>query len=102
MLAAWGSKTEEGKQPVRGMFSFLFLFFRVCLWVPPALDAACEVFIASSCARTFWLWFMGSVAVAHGLSYAKACGILLPQPGIEPMSHFMQGRFLTTGPSGNS
>ena len=40
VLAAWGSKTEEGKQPVRGMFSFLFLFFHLCLWVPPVLDAA--------------------------------------------------------------
>jgi len=31
-----------------------------------------------------------------------ACGILVPQPGIEPVSLVLQGRFLTTGPPGKS
>ena len=31
---------------------------------------------------------------------AMACGILVPQTGIEPASPALQGRFLTTGPSG--
>ena len=35
--------------------------------------------------------------VASRLSYPKACGILVPQPGIEPKSPALQGRFLTTG-----
>ena len=38
--------------------------------------------------------------VVSGLSYPKACGILVPQPGIEPMSLAFEGRFLTTGPPG--
>ena len=31
-----------------------------------------------------------------------ACGILVPQPGMEPMSPALEGRFLTTGPPGKS
>ena len=31
-----------------------------------------------------------------------ACGILVPPPGIEPMSPALQGGFLTTGPLGKS
>ena len=33
-------------------------------------------------------------------SCSVACGILVPQPGIEPVSLVLQGRFLTTGPPG--
>ena len=32
-------------------------------------------------------------AVMHGLSYLVACGILVPQPGIEPASPALQGGF---------
>ena len=42
---------------------------------------------------------VGSVVTVHGLSCSVACGILLPGPGIEPMSPALQGRFLTTGPT---
>ena len=42
----------------------------------------------------------GSVVVARGLSCSAACGILVPRPGIEPVSPALQGRFLTTGPPG--
>ena len=51
------------------------------------------------------LWtpeFAGSVAVAHGLSCYAACGILVPQPGIEHVAPALEGRFLTTGPPGKS
>ena len=47
--------------------------------------------------------------VAHGfclevcrLSCPITCGIWVPLPGIKPMSPALQGRFLTTGPPGNS
>ena len=39
-----------------------------------------------------------SLVVAHRLSCPAACGILIPQPGIEPMSPALEGRFLTSGP----
>ena len=42
-------------------------------------------------ARLWHLWQAGSVA---------ACGILVPQQGIEPTSCALQGRFLTTGSPG--
>ena len=45
---------------------------------------------------------MGSVVVVCGLSCLVACGILVPRPGIEPVSPVLQGRFLTTGPPGKS
>ena len=45
---------------------------------------------------------VSSVVVAHGLSCPTACGILVPQPGIEPASPSLAGRFLTTGPPGKS
>ena len=39
---------------------------------------------------------------ARGLSCLMACGILVPWPGIEPASPPLKGKFLTTGPWGNS
>ena len=44
----------------------------------------------------------GSVVVAHRLSCYTARGILVPGPGIEPVSPALQGGFLTTGPPGKS
>ena len=38
----------------------------------------------------------------QGLSCPMACGILLPQPGIEPMSPATEGRFPTSGLPGKS
>ena len=38
------------------------------------------------------------LVVAHRLSCPVACGILVPQPGIKPMSPALQGRVLTIGP----
>ena len=48
-----------------------------------------------------WFQCTGSV-VAHWLSCPKACGILVPQPGMEPESSALEGGFVTTGPSGKS
>ena len=48
------------------------------------------------------LWCMGSVAVAHRLSWTTARGILVPGLGVEPSSSSFQGRFLTAGPPGKS
>ena len=42
-----------------------------------------------------------SVVVARGLSCPVACGILVPQPGIEPSSPALGGGFFTTGPPGS-
>ena len=45
---------------------------------------------------------VSSVVVACGLSCPEACGILVPLPGIEPMSPALEGGFFTTGPPGKS
>ena len=45
---------------------------------------------------------VGSVVAVHGLSCPVACGILVPQLGIEPASPALEGGFLTTGPLGKS
>ena len=62
--------------------------------------------------RVQWLWHSGSLVVVHGLQSAGsvvavpglccpvASGILIPQPGIKPVSPALEGRFLTTGPPG--
>ena len=45
------------------------------------------------------LQHMDSLIVARGLSCPlRACGILVPQPGVKPPSPELQGKFLTTGP----
>lgn len=45
---------------------------------------------------------VGPVAVAQGLGCSTACETLVTQPGIEPMSSALQGRFLTAHPPGMS
>ena len=45
------------------------------------------------------LWPKGfSLVVALGLSCPVACAILVPQPGIEPVSAALESGFLTSGP----
>ena len=39
-----------------------------------------------------------SLVAACGLRCSAACGILVPQPGIEPISLALQSEFLTTAP----
>ena len=46
------------------------------------------------------LWNTGSVVVARGLRCTAACGILVPQPGIKPVSPALEGRFFTARPPG--
>ena len=52
--------------------------------------------------RALWLWRTVLVVEASGLSCPVACGILVPRPGIEPVSPALEGRFSTTGPPGKS
>ena len=43
------------------------------------------------------LQHVGSVVTAHGLSRSAAYVTLIPEPRVEPMSHALASRFLTTG-----
>ena len=42
------------------------------------------------------------LAVAWGLGCTVARGIIVPQPGIQPESPVLEGRFLSMGPPGKS
>ena len=46
----------------------------------------------------FWFWLHWVFVVACGLSCSMACGILVPRPGMEPVSLALEAGFLTTGP----
>ena len=43
-----------------------------------------------------------SSIVAEFRVHCSMWGVLVPRPGIEPMSPALEGRFLTTGPPGKS
>ena len=72
------------------------------------LISSCGVQVFSSCgagSRACGLCSLqhaGSLVVTRGLIYPAACGILIPQPGIEPVSPALEGGFFTTGPPGKS
>ena len=44
----------------------------------------------------------GSVVAELRLTCPEASGILVPQPGMEPVYPALEGGFLTTGPPGKS
>ena len=48
------------------------------------------------------LQFADLVAEAQEVSFPSAWGILVPQPGMEPVPLALQGEILITGPPGNS
>ena len=92
-------------------WSLFFFFLILFIWLHRVLVVARGIFAAacrlsrgagsrvrrlSSCGtRAPQLWCAGLVAPRH-------VGILVPQPGIEPVSPALEGGFLTTGPPGRS
>ena len=64
------------------LFGFLFVCFYWLCWVFTAV------------------WRLSSSCVSP--PYPPAWGIIVPQPGMEPTSPALEGRFLTTGPPGKS
>ena len=72
-------------------FSVQFFFF-YCVAAGRTFVVLCGIF--PCCALT--------VVAGGRLSCSKACGVLVPRPGIKPVSPALEGRFLTTGPPGKS
>ena len=70
-------------------------------WAPEHTGSVVATRGLSSCGARV-LECAGSVFAARRLSCPTACGILVPQRGIEPASTALEGRFLTTGPPGKS
>ena len=100
-------------------FFFYYLFVCLFIWLCRVLVAACGIFhcgvqaLRCGTRASFQLWCVGPRACrlsscgvqgsrAHRFSCPVACGILVPQPGIEPVSPALEGGFLTTGPPGKS
>ena len=52
-------------------------------------------------ASLYW-WLRDPVVAAHGLSCPVACGVLVPQPRIQPGSPDLEGGFQTAGPPAKS
>ena len=57
---------------------------------------------ASRCSSFSSCGSRASVVAVHGFSCSAACRILVPRPGIKPMSPAWAGGFLTAGPPGKS
>ena len=72
----------------------LFVYSSLFIWLRP-------IFIVARGNLTAVCW-LSSCRAAHRLSCPKACGILVPRPGIKPASPALAGGFLTTGPPGKS
>ena len=88
------------------LFIYLFGCFGSSLWcagfslvVARRLQSTWALFCGT---RALSLRHASSVVVACGLCCPLACGILVPQPGIEPRSPALEGGFFTTGPPGKS
>ena len=86
------------------MFDQCILFTNICVFVcvgsllqyeGPLL---CHVGSFVACRDTS----CDSKALWYGLCCSVACGILVPQAGVEPVSFALVGKFLTTGPAGKS
>ena len=75
---------------------FLYLFLAASGIGCSTCDLCCGMQDFSLCHAGF------SPVVACGFSCFAASGILVPQPGIKPMSQACEGSFLTTGPRGRS
>ena len=90
----------------KAIFFHLFYYY---YWGGVALSVLCCEQAFSSCSEQ-GLRFVGvhrfkstdSAVEVHSLSSSAASGSFLVQPGIEPVSPALAGRFLTTGPPGKS
>ena len=73
-----------------GQMSFLNVYLLIYFWLHQIFVAVWRFSLTVASRGLLLLLSMssklkGSVVVAHGLSCSKACGILVPRPGIEPM-----------------
>ena len=68
------------------------------------LRTVCRIFpcraqaLGCSVWASLYLWLRDPVVAERGLSCPVACGILVPQPGIQPGSPDLEGGFQTAGP----
>ena len=87
--------------------TFIYFLFWGCIgsWLRHRGSFVAARGLLSSCGMWVFLSVVeapGSVVAARGISCPLACGILVPRPGIKPVSPSLEGRFFTTGPPGRS
>ena len=95
--------------------SIVFIYFKECFylliyfWLHWVFVSADRIFFCCSVQASLAVAHAGVSSRARGLVVAVqglrclgACGILVPQPGIEPSSPALEDGFLTPGPPGKS
>ena len=103
--------------------SFSLIYSFIYFWLCWDFIAACRISLTAVVSRAYSSWWgwgflivvtflvglvaqvlgtQASVVVACGPSRSTAYGILVPWPGIEPVSSAVAGGFLTIGPPGKS
>ena len=92
------------------IFNFFAFFFKkyvfIYFWLHWVLVAAGGI-IPRGVQASLYLWHAspehaGSAVAVRGLWWPTEGGILVPRPGIEPMSPALEGEFLTAGPPGKT
>ena len=66
------------------------------------ISAAARGNFSLQCVGFSLIVVLGLSIAALGLSHPEACGILVPWPGINPVSPALEGRLLVPGPPGKS
>ena len=93
---------------VQTLSQVFFSFLKLC-WLFDVVQGAILQWQCAGCSLGWLLlWSIGfrvqghmdSALVVHRFSCPETCRILVPGPGIEPMSPALQGEFLTTGAPG--
>ena len=79
----------------------LLLFLKIFIWLHPVLVMVLRIFVpVCGCVPVRGFFHCGaqaSLVVARGLSCPAACGILVPWPGIKPVSSWMHETVLRAG-----
>ena len=84
---------------------FIYLFGCIRSWLQHTESLLWYVALSLQCmdspVATHGLQNMwASIVVVQGFNHPRACGILVPQPGMEPVSPALHVGFLTTRPPG--
>jgi len=87
------------KKKIFFLFTYLAVWgLRCSTWDPHGAMQDPSLWRTDSLVVVLRLWHTVSVVATLRLSCSIACEILVPWPGIEPVTAALQGGFLTTGP----
>ena len=78
------------------LYNFFFFFNLVALDLSCGMQCLCV--LCGNLVAMHRLSGHGASYAAHRLLCSMVCRIMIPRPGIEPVSPVLQGEYLTTGP----